>query len=147
MIREERLLKVLRAPHVSEKASAAMEKTNTIVLKVAKDATKAEIKAAVQKLFEIKPRNKLELRLWASSGRVMRICRCNRSVQTEFEFRFTYCDPKHLSRTVWTEPCNSSVRFEPYEASSNCLNSLGRNSTFSNRKRKSGLLNICFVDP
>lgn len=52
MIREERLLKVLRAPHVSEKASA-MEKSNTIVLKVAKDATKAEIKAAVQKLFEV----------------------------------------------------------------------------------------------
>ena len=49
MIREERLLKVLRAPHVSEKASTAMEKTNTIVLKVAKDA----IKAAVQKLFEV----------------------------------------------------------------------------------------------
>ncbi len=53
MIREERLLKVLRSPHVSEKASAAMEKNNTIVLKVAKDATKAEIKAAVQKLFEV----------------------------------------------------------------------------------------------
>ena len=52
-IREERLLKVLRAPHVSEKASTAMEKSNTIVLKVAKDATKAEIKAAVQKLFEV----------------------------------------------------------------------------------------------
>ena len=48
MIREERLLKVLRAPHVSEKASTAMEKSNTIVLKVAKDATKAEIKAAVK---------------------------------------------------------------------------------------------------
>ena len=46
MIREERLLKVLRAPHVSEKASTAMEKSNTIVLK-------AEIKAAVQKLFEV----------------------------------------------------------------------------------------------
>lgn len=53
MIREERLLKVVRAPHVSEKASAAMEKTNTIVLKVAKDATKAEIVAAVEKLFEV----------------------------------------------------------------------------------------------
>ena len=52
MIREERLLKVLRAPHVSEKASIAMEKSNTIVLKVAKDATKAEIKAA-EKLFEV----------------------------------------------------------------------------------------------
>ena len=53
MIREERLLKVVRAPHVSEKASTAMEKTNTIVLKVAKDATKAEIVAAVEKLFEV----------------------------------------------------------------------------------------------
>lgn len=53
MIREERLLKVLRAPHVSEKASMLMEKTNTLVLKVAKDATKAEVKAAVQKLFEV----------------------------------------------------------------------------------------------
>lgn len=52
MINEERLLKVIRAPHVSEKASTAMEKTNTIVLKVAKEATKSEIKASVQKLFE-----------------------------------------------------------------------------------------------
>ncbi|MGK2889933.1 MAG: 50S ribosomal protein L23 [Candidatus Malihini olakiniferum] len=53
MIREERLLKVLTARHVSEKASTAMEKYNTIVLKVTKEATKAEIKAAVQKLFEV----------------------------------------------------------------------------------------------
>lgn len=53
MIREERLLKILCAPHVSEKASAAMEKTNTLVLKVAKEATKKEIKAAVVKLFEV----------------------------------------------------------------------------------------------
>lgn len=53
MISEERLLKVLREPHVSEKASTAMEKYNTIVLKVAKDATKAEIKAAVHKLFKV----------------------------------------------------------------------------------------------
>lgn len=53
MIREQRLLSVLRAPHVSEKASTAMEKNNTLVLKVAKDATKLEIKAAVQKLFEV----------------------------------------------------------------------------------------------
>lgn len=53
MIREERLLKILRAPHVSEKASIVMEKANTLVLKVAKDATKKEIKAAVEKLFEV----------------------------------------------------------------------------------------------
>ncbi|MGP1956294.1 MAG: 50S ribosomal protein L23 [Arsenophonus sp. NC-PE1-MAG3] len=53
MIYEERLLKVLHEPHISEKASTIMEKSNTIVLKVAKDATKSEIKATVQKLFEV----------------------------------------------------------------------------------------------
>ncbi|MGP1923515.1 MAG: 50S ribosomal protein L23 [Arsenophonus sp. NEOnobi-MAG3] len=53
MICEERLLKVLRASHVSEKTSTAMKKNNIIVLKVAKDATKPEIKVAVQKLFEV----------------------------------------------------------------------------------------------
>jgi large subunit ribosomal protein L23 len=53
MISEERLLKVLRAPHISEKATLAAEKANTVVFKVAKDATKREIKAAVEKLFEV----------------------------------------------------------------------------------------------
>lgn len=54
MILEERLLQVLRAPHVSEKSSTVMEKHNTIVLKVAKNASKREIKTAVEKLFEVK---------------------------------------------------------------------------------------------
>jgi len=54
MIREERLLKVLKAPHISEKSTMVAEKQNTIVFKVATDATKAEIKQAVEKLFEVK---------------------------------------------------------------------------------------------
>ena len=45
MISEERILKVLRAPHISEKSTNNAEANNTIVFKVAKDATKAEIKA------------------------------------------------------------------------------------------------------
>ncbi|MGL5334710.1 MAG: 50S ribosomal protein L23 [Enterovibrio sp.] len=53
MITEERLLKVLRAPHISEKATMAAEKNDTVVFKVAKDATKKEIKAAVEKLLEV----------------------------------------------------------------------------------------------
>ncbi|XLW42539.1 50S ribosomal protein L23 [Pseudaeromonas sp. ZJS20] len=53
-MREERLLKVLKAPHISEKSTMVAEKLNTIVFKVATDATKAEIKAAVEKLFEVK---------------------------------------------------------------------------------------------
>ena len=54
MIREERLLKVLKAPHISEKSTIVTEKQNTIVFKVATNATKADIKAAVEKLFEVK---------------------------------------------------------------------------------------------
>ncbi len=53
MINEERLLKVLLAPHVSEKATLSAEINNTVVLKVLKDANKEEIKAAVEKLFEV----------------------------------------------------------------------------------------------
>ena len=53
MIREERLLKVILAPHISEKSTIAAEENNTIVFKVANDATKAEIKVAVEKLFEV----------------------------------------------------------------------------------------------
>ncbi|MBE1286876.1 50S ribosomal protein L23 [Alteromonas sp. LMIT006] len=50
---EERLLKVLLAPHISEKSTMAAEGNNTVVFKVATDANKAEIKAAVEKLFEV----------------------------------------------------------------------------------------------
>jgi large subunit ribosomal protein L23 len=53
MINEERLLKVIEAPHVSEKSTLAQEANNTLVLKVAVDSTKEEIKAAVEKLFEV----------------------------------------------------------------------------------------------
>jgi large subunit ribosomal protein L23 len=54
MISEERLLKVLLAPNISEKATLSAEVNNTVVFKVATSATKAEIKAAVEKLFEVK---------------------------------------------------------------------------------------------
>lgn len=50
---EERLLKVILAPHISEKSTMAAENNNTVVFKVAKDANKGEIKSAVEKLFEV----------------------------------------------------------------------------------------------
>ncbi|VFP86009.1 50S ribosomal protein L23 [Candidatus Erwinia haradaeae] len=50
---EERLLKILRSPHISEKASTSMEKNNTIVLKVSIDSSKLEIKEAIQKIFSV----------------------------------------------------------------------------------------------
>ncbi|AWH90295.1 50S ribosomal protein L23 [Buchnera aphidicola (Melanaphis sacchari)] len=53
MIPEERLLKILLSPHISEKSSISMEKFSTVVLKVAKNSTKYEIKCAVRKLFNV----------------------------------------------------------------------------------------------
>jgi large subunit ribosomal protein L23 len=44
MIREERLLKVLKAPHISEKSTMVAEKLNTIVFKVATDLLKRKSK-------------------------------------------------------------------------------------------------------
>jgi large subunit ribosomal protein L23 len=57
MINEQRLLKVLVAPHVSEKSTLAAENQNTVVFKVATDARKIEIKQAVEKLFEVEVAN------------------------------------------------------------------------------------------
>ena len=50
---EERLMKVLLAPVISEKATFVAEKNEQIVFKVLPDATKPEIKAAVELLFKV----------------------------------------------------------------------------------------------
>ena len=50
---EGRLMQVLVAPIVSEKATMIADKTNTVTFKVLRDATKFEIKAAVQLMFKV----------------------------------------------------------------------------------------------
>lgn len=50
----ERLMKVLLAPHVSEKSAIAADTNRQFVFRVLPDANKAEIKDAVELLFEVK---------------------------------------------------------------------------------------------
>jgi len=50
---EERLLKVLLAPVISEKATFVAEKNEQVVFLVAPDANKLEIRAAVEMLFKV----------------------------------------------------------------------------------------------
>lgn len=50
---QERLMKVLLAPHISEKSSMAAEANNQYVFRVVNDASKPEIKAAVELLFNV----------------------------------------------------------------------------------------------
>ena len=49
-----RIYDILQAPVISEKSSAAQQDKNTLVFKVLKDATKDEIKAAVETVFNVK---------------------------------------------------------------------------------------------
>ena len=49
----DRLMLVLIAPIVTEKATLVAEKNNQIVFRVVQDATKPEIKAAVEMLFKV----------------------------------------------------------------------------------------------
>lgn len=51
---QERLMGVLHAPHISEKSTIAAELNRQYVFKVAKDATKPEVKAAVELMFGVK---------------------------------------------------------------------------------------------
>ena len=51
---EGRLMQVLVAPIISEKATHVADKTNAVTFKVLQDATKPEIKAAVELMFNVK---------------------------------------------------------------------------------------------
>jgi large subunit ribosomal protein L23 len=51
---KERLLNLLIQPHVSEKAATVAEKANQYVFRVRDDASKAEVKQAVELMFEVK---------------------------------------------------------------------------------------------
>lgn len=51
---KERIYQVLRSPHISEKASVVGDAANQVVFKVARDANKRDIAAAVTALFDVK---------------------------------------------------------------------------------------------
>ena len=49
---QERLMQVLLMPQVSEKATYIVEKNNQVIFRVVQDATKAEIRAAVELMWK-----------------------------------------------------------------------------------------------
>ena len=49
----ERMYSILLAPHVSEKSALIGELSNQYAFKVTNDATKSEIKSAVEQLFNV----------------------------------------------------------------------------------------------
>jgi large subunit ribosomal protein L23 len=53
-VKKEQLMNVLIAPHVTEKTATAMQNHNQYTFRVMKSATKTDIKAAVELMFEVK---------------------------------------------------------------------------------------------
>jgi len=53
-VNTERIYQVLTGPHISEKAALSADSGNQFVFKVAVDASKLEVKKAVEKLFNVK---------------------------------------------------------------------------------------------
>jgi large subunit ribosomal protein L23 len=52
-VNQERLYNVLEGAHISEKATIIADLSNQFVFKVVRDATKGEIKEAVEKLYGV----------------------------------------------------------------------------------------------
>src|SRR5699024_2809291 len=66
---QERMFEVLRSQHLSEKSNIVGERDNQVVFHVASDATKAEIRAAVATLFDVKVVNVTTLNVKAKVKR------------------------------------------------------------------------------
>lgn len=66
---QERLLKVLLAPHISEKGTLVADKYRQFIFKVLPDASKPEIKQAVESLFDVKVDNVRVLNVKGKSKR------------------------------------------------------------------------------
>ena len=68
----ERRFKVILGPHISEKASVLGDQNNQYVFKVAMDATKKEVREAVQDLFQV---NVTEVSMLNVRGKTKRTAR------------------------------------------------------------------------
>ena len=70
--KNERIYTVLLAPHVSEKSTRIGEGSNQYAFKVARDATKRDIKEAVEGLFNVKVENVTTLNVRGKEKRTQR---------------------------------------------------------------------------
>jgi large subunit ribosomal protein L23 len=68
----ERLMKVLLAPIISEKSTAIAERDNEFAFRVLQDATKPEIKAAVELMFKVEVKS---VRVLNAKGKTKRFGR------------------------------------------------------------------------
>ncbi len=66
---QERMYQVLLSPHISEKSTVLAEENRQHVFQVATDATKTEVKEAVEGIFNVKVDN---VRIMNTKGKIKR---------------------------------------------------------------------------
>ncbi len=88
---EERLMTVILGPHISEKSTAAADEKHQVVFKVRRDATKREIRKAVELLFEVKVGNVTVVNM---SGKAKRRG-INRGRQSDWKKAYVRLAPGH----------------------------------------------------
>ena len=88
---EERLMTVILGPHISEKSTAAADEKHQVVFKVRRDATKREIRKAVELLFEVKVGNVTVVNM---SGKAKRRG-LNRGRQSDWKKAYVRLAPGH----------------------------------------------------
>lgn len=69
---QERILSIILGPHLSEKTSNISELNNQVTFRVVNDATKYEIKLAVEKLFSVQVRDVQVLNVKGKTKRTSR---------------------------------------------------------------------------
>lgn len=69
---QERRLRIILGPHLSEKTTRLSESNNQVTFKVLSDATKPEVKEAVEKLFNVQVR---EVQIMNVKGKSKRTAR------------------------------------------------------------------------
>ncbi|MDC1436625.1 50S ribosomal protein L23 [Gammaproteobacteria bacterium] len=69
---QERILTIIYGPHISEKTSIISEKNNQVTFKVANDATKPEIKEAIESLFDVQVKDVQVLNVKGKTKRTAR---------------------------------------------------------------------------
>ena len=88
--RLERRYSVLVEPHITEKVTDLSDSSNQVAFKVAKDATKREIKAAVENLFGVKVANVTTLNV---KGKVKRTLRYRQTRLKDWKKAYVRLEP------------------------------------------------------
>jgi large subunit ribosomal protein L23 len=69
---QERILSIILGPHLSEKTSSISELNNQVTFRVVGDATKSEIRTAVESLFNVQVKNVQVLNVKGKTKRTAR---------------------------------------------------------------------------